>query len=1742
MIKNRIPIKRCLKNGCRFASFGRAHSMLKIIIHFTSINFNSIKSFLFFILLFQCVLLSAQSPTVVLPTDGGSTQSSAPQGGFRYQRGFYLIQPKEMKASGLVMNDTINCIGFTIGAAQSDTTKGAFKVYLQNTTDSVSRGDTAWVVVPNIMTNYYQANNLFPGNYEWQIRSNCSPFSPIRNFTNLDLGSCQPPTHLVTTAITPTGATFNWVAPATPVVKYYIEYKKSDVVNWTRDSTLATSFVVSTLVPNSAYQWRVKSSCAVDSSDFDYLEFNTPQIDVCVDPLAGSMMVTAVTDTLVKLKWTGVGADYYTVRWKRLGTISWTTTLAFVDSITINYGLFAGTTYEWQIRSNCGSDSVGAFAQGPNFTTTGPPACYFPEYFSLDSITGSSVKFTWETAGTGAISYDLRYRAKDIISWASAISPMVLVHHDSICIPDNIGPYYVPFEGGMDIDTFVYSGEGVYVAWEYKDSLGMLSSLNSSLTTTAHTSLKGSMGQDSITYTLSFITPGDSSAIGPDSILNATKYRPETRLCSPSLHDSVEVVTVYALGKNAPLYTSYPISAVIRNYAAFPGNYTVNLTVKNAMTNALRYSESKIVAIGADTIGLVEFTGWSPPATLETDSIIVSINGLPGENVLNNNRNFYIQMITPNIVSYADGSEKITQAGTDTAAGLTLSRHLMEGCGKINGVEVFLTRSAIGNSVYAIALDTNGTIIAQSFPFIPDSTQIDQYHTFYFSDTMRLLINEKYYVGLAQTANPVGYFPVGVQYESQYIRDSAYFRGRINGDSIWHQPYPGRLMIRAILVPGVATPSITGDFFLCNSTTDTLVASSVVARYADSVIAYSSQIGTTQYGAQEALGTPNVFPEYGPHPAAWLSATDAGREFLVLGFSNPDSINFVDVFETYNPGALDSVYLRDEGTGLFNLVWTGTASPAPQTSRKHRIKFPLTTYKVSGVRLAFNMAAVPGFSAVDAVCIGRLTTPGVFSSISWTGGSTNDTLLITIPGGYKLTTVDAMGCMGMDSVTVITPVQVTPVITVVGSTTICPGDSVLLKSSLSGNNIWSTGSTADSIYVKLASSYTVMHDDGSGCGITMSLPVMITVYTPPVVNITGDTVICPNDFNTLHATPGFVTYLWSTGAVSDSINVFIPGQYAVTVTDGNGCKGSDTVVTTAGVYPVAAISGALLFCPGDSTTLDAGPGFSSYLWSTGATSDTIIVTTAGNFSVTVTNVDGCESSTNATTSLHNSPFAIISGNDGFCPMDSVQLNASGGISYLWSTGSMAQTIQVNMAGNYILTVTDGNGCKDSVSKNIIQFVPPTPFIAGTLSFCGGGSVTTLSAGLGYSSYLWSTGETSSSILVSMVGSYSVTVTDNNGCEGSASATVTQEGGIPEVPGPITGDTIAMCNINTPSIYFISPIPNSDCYFWKVPAGATIVSPDSMGTQIAVVFDNSFTGGYIEVSSHNACGNSPTFNGRRLYVSAFPGSVPGSISGQRSGVCKQLAAVYSIPNILGATSYLWSVPLGAMIISGQGTPSIVVSFASSYRIGDICVQYSTLCGTSPFECISVDPRPVTGNAITGPAVVCASTINTAYSIPLSNGANNYHWTVPTGATIVSGQGSNNIQVNFGNFSGLISVRASNDCGDGLFQFLLVNITPCNKVPRVPDLTTRKKQTGFRVSIFPNPSGGILNLDLQTQVNVADENYTLSVYDPLNQLLYSSKISSASELRQTLDLRHFTKGIYFLQVRSKSQSYTTKVLLH
>jgi hypothetical protein len=366
--------------------------------------------------------------------------------------------------------------------------------------------------------------------------------------------------------------------------------------------------------------------------------------------------------------------------------------------------------------------------------------------------------------------------------------------------------------------------------------------------------------------------------------------------------------------------------------------------------------------------------------------------------------------------------------------------------------------------------------------------------------------------------------------------------------------------------------------------------------------------------------------------------------------------------------------------------------------------------------------------------------------------------------------------------------------------------------------------------------------------------------------------------------------------------------------------------------------------------------------------------------------------------------------------------------------------------------------------------------------------------------------------------------------------VTKDGAIPNVPGPITGSQFGMCNVATPSMYSIDPVKNSTCYIWKVPQGVTIVE-GFMGDSnvfinvIKVVFDNTFVGGFIEVAAHNDCGASPTWQGSSLYVSAAPGSVPGIISGPTSGVCKLQTVMYSIPAINNATSYEWTLPLGVNLISGQNTNAIKVSFASSFRPADICVRYSTACGTSPFECITITAIPQVPATIVGRSVVCPNERDVLYSISPVFGATEYLWFVPTGAVIDSGQGTTGIKVRFGTHAGIVTVMAINNCGSSTPQFLAINFANC--------FQSKRQEQSIKngdITVFPNPSNGIIQLKVNPSL-ISTKNM-VRIFDGMGRLVYSTQISGTSN---TLDLSKFHTGLFVMKYSNDLINHSFKIIL-
>ena len=324
-------------------------------------------------------------------------------------------------------------------------------------------------------------------------------------------------------------------------------------------------------------------------------------------------------------------------------------------------------------------------------------------------------------------------------------------------------------------------------------------------------------------------------------------------------------------------------------------------------------------------------------------------------------------------------------------------------------------------------------------------------------------------------------------------------------------------------------------------------------------------------------------------------------------------------------------------------------------------------------------------------------------------------------------------------------------------------------SSTTGLVFISTSTGQVDLSASTAGTYVVTYTAPSSETATTS----ISIDSIPVVSAGADVAICTGNSTVLTAS-GATTYSWSTGETTASITVDPTTNTTYTVTGFNGaCSATDSVDVTVYPLPTVEITGTLSYCAGASTTLTATAGLSSYLWSTGETTQAITVTSAGSYTVTGTDSNGCSANSSASTVVeYPLPTVSISGTLEFCAGESTVLTATAGLSsYLWSNGVTTQSITVTSGGSYSVTGTDSNGCSNSDSVSVTEHALPTVSISGTLSFCAGAN-TTLTAS-GASTYLWSTGETTASITVSSGGSYSVTGTDVNGCSALDSVSVTE---------------------------------------------------------------------------------------------------------------------------------------------------------------------------------------------------------------------------------------------------------------------------------------------------------------------------------------------------------------------------------
>lgn len=414
-------------------------------------------------------------------------------------------------------------------------------------------------------------------------------------------------------------------------------------------------------------------------------------------------------------------------------------------------------------------------------------------------------------------------------------------------------------------------------------------------------------------------------------------------------------------------------------------------------------------------------------------------------------------------------------------------------------------------------------------------------------------------------------------------------------------------------------------------------------------------------------------------------------------------------------------------------------------------------------------------------------------------GDTTLTPVVDSIGKYflQITNIEN-GCISLDSVKVKLSPPVTAAISSIQQVSCFNGSNGSVTVAGAGGNgiftyVWNTGDSTPTATNLVAGVYFVSITDGENCSST--LPVTITQPDQLVANAsaTGETSLGANDgtatANPSGGTAGY-TYLWSTGATSQTITNLDPGPVTVSVTDTNGCISVETVTVNAfGCNLSGSISATNTTCQGSNdglaaVSLSGATNPVSYNWSNGESTQSVNNLSPGTYTVDVVDGSGCPAvfsvsiteppalSANATAT----GVTAIGATDGTATASPT--GGTAGYQYQWSTGGSSSTISGLAPGTYTVSVTDANGCTTQQTVNVPAFnCALSASISAVPTSCfgsaNGQATVTLSNGTQPYSYLWSNNETTQNINNLPAGTYTVVATDGAGCAISQTAQISQ---------------------------------------------------------------------------------------------------------------------------------------------------------------------------------------------------------------------------------------------------------------------------------------------------------------------------------------------------------------------------------
>lgn len=321
------------------------------------------------------------------------------------------------------------------------------------------------------------------------------------------------------------------------------------------------------------------------------------------------------------------------------------------------------------------------------------------------------------------------------------------------------------------------------------------------------------------------------------------------------------------------------------------------------------------------------------------------------------------------------------------------------------------------------------------------------------------------------------------------------------------------------------------------------------------------------------------------------------------------------------------------------------------------------------------------------------------ATFSWSNGATSQSIAATTSNEYIVTVTNSANCSSSD--TAVITINALPVVAL-GNDIVQCGGSVVLDAANSGSSFsWNSGESSQTITLLSSASSSVTVTDANNCSASDSIEVTINIV--PVVDLGSDVSQCEGTVN-LDAGNTGASYLWSNGETTQAITLSASELISVVVTDANNCTATDTVSIDINAYPVVNLGNDVVQCAG-TVTLNAGNPGSTYAWSSGASTQSITVSSSGTYNVTATTADGCEKADTVAITINPLPVVTFSLADTIC-VSNTAITLTGGLpvgGIYTGSGVSAGQFTPSTSGVVAITYTyvDSNNCSNASTQNVL---------------------------------------------------------------------------------------------------------------------------------------------------------------------------------------------------------------------------------------------------------------------------------------------------------------------------------------------------------------------------------------------------------------------------------------------------------